>query len=407
MKTREAYCSELTHRISYIAGNKKELQKYSQMIVKKHNMPMNRVIDFLTLRLDISAASEEELFAVSEAFDIDVKDHFEEEDIKTFSKWKYKQITVPKQFEFEMIQIAYDQWIGKTSVKELMKFRDMQIINYNENTQRVMKRINKGTEEIYAISLNKKAIASMEELFRNGTYISNTITLNMPTDTNYTYNNGILTIKNLKRFDITDGYHRYIAMSNLYNQNNDFDYPMELRITNYSEERSRLLIWQEDQKTKMSRIDSNSMNLNSAANMVAQRLNTYSSFLMTGMINNNGGLINASELAEIIRATYFPVSKVFSKVKEIETTARATREISAGINEVVTQDTSLLTKHWSRYFLYCLIYNISKEEPLAELLKESLRMSKEAEKGKMFVGREIRTIDMKKLAEIRKKGGRK
>lgn len=62
--------------------------------------------------------------------------------------------------------------------------------------------------------------------------------------------------------------HRYIAISDLSNLNEDFDYPMELRSTMFSESKAQQMIWQKDQKTKMRKIESDSLNQNNFANQV-------------------------------------------------------------------------------------------------------------------------------------------
>lgn len=381
-------------KINDTAGQAKRIKAYAEQLYKLYKIPNGLSSDYLTKRIDIATATPEIKTAIGKVMGLDVDD-------SVLVDWTYETPKLPKQLIYDMIQIADDQWIGKISVRELMQLRDAQIIKYNENTQRVMKRVHKGNEEIYQISLNKKAILSMEELFRDGIYIPNTITLNMPEGTNFTYRNGTLVIKKLDHFDITDGYHRYIAMSNLYNEDNSFDYPMELRITNYSEDKSRQLIWQEDQKTKMSRIDSDSMNMNSAANKVVQRLNVSPLFNLAGQINTNRGIINSAELAEIIKATYFPVSKIFSKKKELESIISAENEIRDGINYVTSEDMELLEKPWHRLFLYCLVYNINNKVNKKKLLKMTDYMANRAYEEKMFRGREVTRIDMKRLAGIK------
>lgn len=404
MNNREKYNIELSTKISKIACDKKEVLSYSKKISKKHNIPNEQVIDLLNQRMQVAAVDEKVAFAIGEVFNIDLEKYYSPDEIKTLSKWKQEIIKFKFPLEFNMKQISDDQWIGATSVSELMKLRDSQIINYNENTQRIMKRLEKGNEEFYSIHLNIKAIKSIEQLYLNGTYISNTITLNMPEETIFKYNqnSGLLTIKKMDHFDITDGYHRYIAMSNCYNLNPDFDYPMILCITNYSEDKCRQMIWQEDQKTKMAKVDSNSLNLQSSANKVVQKLNTDSTFYLVGSINSNGGCINKSELAEIIRATYFQRTNITSKQKEIQDIIRAEQDLKDGINYLVEKHTELMNKTWDRFFLYTLVYNIYVGEPCINLYDETIRMEKLAINKKMFATREVKQIDMKRLAAIKR-----
>lgn len=404
MNSREKYNKELSGKIAKIASDKKEVISRARKISKKHNIPHEQVIDLLNQRIQIEAVDNNIAFALGEVFDIDLKKYFNSNEIKQLSKWKHETFEFKFPLEFSMKQVAEDQWTGATTVSDLMKLRDAQIINYNENTQRIMKRVEKGNEEFYSISLNVKAIKSIEQLFMDGTYIPNTITLNMPENTLYKFDKDseTLIIKKMDHFDITDGYHRYIAMSNCYNLNPDFDYPMILCITNYSEDKCRQMIWQEDQKTKMAKVDSNSLNLQSSANKVVQKLNTDSSFYLIGSINTNGGCINKSELAEIIRATYFQRTNITSKQKEILDIIKAEQDLRNGINYLVENHTELMNETWNRFFLYTLVYNIYVGEPYVSLYDETIRMEKLAINKKMFATREIKQIDMKRLAAIKR-----
>lgn len=404
MNSREKYNKELFKKISKIASDKKEVTSYAKRISKKHNIPYEQVIDLLNQRIQIAAVDNNIAFAIGEVFDINLDKYFSQSEIKNLSKWKHEKIEFKFPLEFNMKQVSDDQWIGATTVSELMKLRDSQIINYNENTQRIMKKVEKGTEEFYAITLNVKAIKSIEQLYMDGTYIPNTITLNMPEDTIFKFDEDseILTIKKMKHFDITDGYHRYIAMSNCYNVNPDFDYPMILCITNYSEDRCRQMIWQEDQKTKMAKVDSNSLNLQSSANKVVQKLNTDSKFYLVGSINTNGGCINKSELAEIIRVTYFQRANITSKQKEIQDIIKAENDLRDRINYLVENHTELMNETWDRFFLYTLVYNIYVGEPCQTLYDETIRMKNLAITKKMFSTREIKQIEMRRLAAIKR-----
>ena len=50
-----------------------------------------------------------------------------------------------------------------------MKLRAAQLIIYNENTQRVMKRIVHNGKEIYKIEINKSTVEDIEEAYKNDT----------------------------------------------------------------------------------------------------------------------------------------------------------------------------------------------------------------------------------------------
>ena len=71
---------------------------------------------------------------------------------------------------------------------------------------------------------------------------------------------------------------------------------MELRITNFDIDKSRRMIYQYDQKTKMSKQLSDTYNSYAAQNKVVQRINESSMCNLQGEIKI-GGLIDSTTLA--------------------------------------------------------------------------------------------------------------
>lgn len=128
------------------------------------------------------------------------------------------------------------------------------MINYNVNAQRTMQRVIKGDKELYRITLNKHAVNSIRRSFESGEFIPNTITLNIPEDPEnefyYNEKNSELVIKNINHFDISDGYHRYVAACQAYDQNDKFNYPLEIRIVSFDNDKVKKFIFQEDQKQR-------------------------------------------------------------------------------------------------------------------------------------------------------------
>ena len=183
-----------------------------------------------------------------------VDEFFTEEEVREFRKTRYKVKKVAFPLVFEgMAQVASDQWIGVTSAKRLMELKDAQLIRYNANTQRTLKRVVRGEQRFYRISLNKKSVGEIRKRMESDTYIPDDITLNVPVGSEFTYSNGTLKITSMEAFDIIDGYHRYIAMSQSSATKDGFDYPMELRIVNFPEHKAQRFIFQKDQKTLMKR----------------------------------------------------------------------------------------------------------------------------------------------------------
>lgn len=241
---------------------------------KKFGFPPRVITDFISNRGEVSSFDYFTWFVLASVIKEEIiPDFFTDIEIEQYKNERYREVAPVFPLVIEAVQIRDDQWVGKITVKDLMKLRDNHLIHYNENTQRTLRRIVRGNTETYKIYVNNGAIKNIKESFLTGTYIPNMLTLNIPETSDFSYKNGKLTITEMEYFDILDGYHRYRAISDIYNQDKDFDYDMELRIVCFPEEKARQFIWQEDQKTKMRKIDSDQLNSNNAGNQVATSLN--------------------------------------------------------------------------------------------------------------------------------------
>jgi hypothetical protein len=284
----------------------------------------------------------------------EVGKYFTDDEIKMFSAEKFEkpEFELPLVFK-NMVQISQDQWIGRITAKELMALKEAQVIKYNENTQRTMKRIVRGESRYYKIALNEKSVREIKEALESGIYISDDITLNMPVETTeFTYNKGNITISELDKLDIIDGYHRYIAISRAMLENEDFDYPMELRLVNYSEEKAKQLIYQKDQKTKMRQVDSAALNQYNPANIVIDQLNSDPGSNIQGMVARNGGKINQADLSAFINAFYFPTGKATRKdILEVK------KDLQQKFNSYISSDLNLVdhvfTLKETAIIIYC------------------------------------------------------
>lgn len=215
-----------------------------------------------------------------------------------------------KEIKIPMIKVCEDQWIGATTLDFLLSIDENHLMRYNESTQRILRK-KMGSNGIvkYQPYINTAAVNQICDLMKSGTYISNTITFNVIPSDEYEvrYKDGELIIKGFPKdkpiFDILDGYHRFRAMKRLRMADPAFDYPMELRIVEFSEEKAKQFIFQEDQKTKMRVVDSKTYNQDDLANRVVDELNDAGSF--RGMLTRNSTAIDMSVFGDAIRQTYF------------------------------------------------------------------------------------------------------
>lgn len=316
LKAKENLAKYIESQCFKMVTNNETCRKLYDYIFVIYNIPRGYVSDFVTLRKPLIEASEFEMFCilngieyVSGASKSIVDTYFTSQEIQTYSKAKYEVEKIKFPLVFKMVQVTYDQWIGTTTVKQIMELRKAQLINYNINAQRTMQRVIKGDKEIYKISLNQGAVDSIAKELAGGTFIPNTLTFNIPleeeSDFYFDKEKCELVINSLTHLDVSDGYHRYIAACMLSDVNLDFDYPMEIRIVNWDLDKSKTFIWQENQKTKLKKIDSDSLNMNKAANVVVTRINESPRCNFRGLISRNEGIINFSDMAMLVDWFYF------------------------------------------------------------------------------------------------------
>ena len=369
---------QIKESIQKIVYNRSQIQDVVLQLHSRYGIAIGDIMDYISGQTDVNKADTFTLFVLASGID-EILEHsnitekiFTEVEIKEFSSQRIEPDELEFPIRIKCIQINDDQWIGMENVKFLMKLRDAQKINYNTNAQRAMKRIVRGGNEFYRISINNAAVKKIKDLLKRGVFIPNTITLNIPMDSDYSYNSkkNELVIRDLKYFDIADGYHRYLAMSQLYSEDSEFDYPIEIRIISFSDDKIKQFIFQEDQKTRMRKIDSDSMNMDSASNIVAERLNRNIMFNWHGQMSRGGSNINISDFASMVNYFYYrnkpkeePDSKFIMKTEAV---------LIDKLNPIIAQNEKLIDNKVNFKSLLVLFYCITSYDDATEHIRKGL-----------------------------------
>lgn len=226
------------------------LNEISELNYTNHSIDYFITNRIITNRAGLKNITSLQLFCTIDSIDKALNENnlakfYTPNEINNYIKYRDK-ISISFPLEIHCIQINNEQYIGKCDVDFLIALRNSQLINYNKNAQRTLRRVAKGDSEYYEISINKTAVKRIQEAYRTGTFISNTITLNIPQDVEsdfyYDEKEHILIINSIEHFDITDGYHRYVAMCKEKDKNPNFNYDMELRLVNFSLDKTRQFI---------------------------------------------------------------------------------------------------------------------------------------------------------------------
>jgi phosphotransferase system IIB component len=386
---------------------------------EKYEYPASLAADYLSRRASLATATDFELFIMLDGFRqflrglYTLEYFFTDQEIDNYShnKWKKKR---KKSFPLKskMIQVADDQWIGATTAKELMSLRNAQLISYNENIQRTLQRVVKGKKEVYIIKINRKAVNEIRSAMENDTFIPNTLTLNIPMNENsdfyYDTDTMTLTIRSADSLDIIDGYHRFVSITNAIDLNSKFDYPMELRITNYAEDKGQRFIYQEDQKTQMNKRDSNSFNVDDEAVKIARRLNEDPSCNFQGEINRNSGIINFAEMSACIKRLWFHnVNKKEARTINI-TQYKGIKECLNNLSEF---SDSYLNKKYSYKTLVCamiaihyILENDIDRQTTGRIVDYIVKNSNRIDQRKMRPSKGVTESLIKDIEELAKEG---
>lgn len=387
----------LEQEILNITARTEVINNICNYMKDEYDIPRSLTSDLITMRVSLSETNEFVLFCLMNGIEnvlnkngSYLENFFTEQEIKNYKSSKYKTDKIKFPLRFKVMQVTEDQWNGVIDIKTLMKLRKAQLINYNVNAQRTMQRIVMGDKEVYKITLNQEAISSIEKMYRNGTYIPTPFTLNIPLDTEsdfyYDSEQYELVIKSLKHFDITDGYHRYVAACKMSDLESSFNYNMELRIINFSDDKAKQFIYQEDQKTKMRKIDSNSLNMNKAANIVVTRVNESPQCNLQGLIGRNQSIINFGELADLVQYFYF---KGVNKEKEKSVIINTVKELIEDFNMLTEYNLKYLEKRYSYKQLvtamYIFYYYKDKDKTnMCELIEETIKKVNKLDNKKFY-----------------------
>lgn len=367
-----------------------------KFLTNEYGVDERTASDVALMKRQVESCDDRLLYVIAKTYNVGTVDsYYTPNEIKSYNK-KYEKETFKFPIKINAIKVNEDQYLGTITVKELMKFRDAQLINYNENAQRAMKKVVEGNDVFYQISLNKKAVEGIKESFNNNTYISNTITLNIPVDGEFTYNGEELIISSLEHFDILDGYHRYIAMSEISNIDTDFDYTMELRIVSFTDEKARQFIWQEDQKTKMKKIDSEAFNQNTYSNQLIGMLNE--SALLRGIFNIHG-IIDSSMANRMLSITFFYSKRKYSRKELID----VKKYILHCFEVLLEESADILDKEWDNSFIISFFYAIWKQQDESEmikLMKKVYAFSQTEEYQYLFKNKSYKYSDIRRLEKF-------
>ena len=355
MQRRDELEKKIVYGLDELIGYSQKQGELSAKLMKNWDMSLGHASDLVSQRVGLDAETDFTIFVLASELEIKgLNKYFSKIETKEFSNAKYEKKGFKLPLKLDMLQVSSDQWIGRIMISDLMTLRDAQIITYNENTQRTIERVIRGNKEFYRITVDNSVVNKIAMEYEEEQYIPNTLTFNMPENTSFKYDSDKkqLIISELTNLDIIDGYHRYLGAAKALMKNPELDYPMELRIVFFPEGKARQFIWQEDQKTKMTKLDSQSFNQYNYGNTLTQYLNMNPEFVASGLIGKRG-IIDAGYLGQILDELCFK-NKKEKEAKDRYIELRKT--LIPKFNEILDEIPSLLEERWSYRKTLSVIY---------------------------------------------------
>ena len=357
-KGRDALRSRLKTVCEKNAAKSTKVKEYMATCKRIYGIPESAISNYLYNIEDIENINDDLLGPVAETV-LGEKVVAEYIDSASYKGYKYEEISVLDEFH-PVIQVAPDQWITFIDCDDLIVLYDSGKIRYNPETQRPMRRTRSGNTEVYRFYKNDKAIAEMADALRRDLFIPNTITINLlksgfegNLEENYNEASATISFRSIDHFDLLDGYHRFLALRRVKLLDSSFEFTMELRITNFTLDKARQFIFQEDQKTKMTKVQSASYNTNDIANQVVGYLKQK----FPDLIARNGGIIDEALLARAINDIYMGKNVPRVKSEQVKFRNEIANELEGKLSDYVNANPELIDQAWDKdriaVFIWC------------------------------------------------------
>lgn len=395
------------------ASDQDDIQKITMKCYKDFNLPFFRSQTIITMGASSVELKDVEIYWILSAIkdtnktaNFNLDKYFTDIEIDNYSKLKYADGSVTFPITIPCLKLNDNQWICVINANTLIKWRGS-ILRYNKDIQRRLMVVVRKGMTYETISLNMKSVNEMINLFLQGKFISNTLTVNIPDDEidfYYDNENHELVINSINHLDLTDGYHRLVSLSKAKEINPDFDYMMGLMITNFSDSMASQYINQEEQRNVMPKRAVETYNMENVSNRILRRVNGSIDCNLQGKIVN-GGRCDLAYLSAML--DYCLVRKMTDSEKE-QAILKAPREVIAVLNTITEAEpetlTSKLTVLQVRAMAYCCARFYGKEKEKVYDVYNILANSEYSQKERIDInGAERRALA---VFEAKLKGGR-
>lgn len=311
---------------------------------------------------------------------------------------------------FENVTKIGDGYVMALSLQQLKDLHERYVIDYNEEAQRSHVFSEYKNSIIEKIDLDTVSREQITQKMLEGEYKTDFISLNVldnadfrPEFLYYNEEERNLTIFNGK-IEILDGFHRYMAMVGLYDEDPNLNFEIGLKITNYNLEDAKDAVEQYDKQRKLNLEQVKSLKKNDYGNIITDSLNKDSLSMLRSKIVKSEALIRRG-----VGFTYFSIlsdsiSVLFEEELRLPIRVKPITEYLTGffndLCEIFLDEYSSEKKslefHKNTFVLYIaiakLLYNSEGwSEHKKEKLKEILSKIEFKENGRLFSQLKLKT----------------
>lgn len=217
---------------------------------------------------------------------------------KYFTKQEELEFELPypdEEKDFDLVitdwkQVSDTKYKIYTNINEVIQWRNHNKLRFNPETQRDLITISSSDKNIKKLDINRSAINQMKNLMKKGLYYNVCGILNINPDFDYEYlpykDGRNLIIPKECHIDLIEGFHNYIAETELKDEDPNFEFEIEFTLMILDTERANDLISQMDKKTHFRIAQANRIDRTNEVTYIVNTLNTRSTYHLYGTIDN-------------------------------------------------------------------------------------------------------------------------
>lgn len=218
-----------------------------------------------------------------------------EMDIIKGYKREIKEVDISELLVFDnVLQISRDMWTTIVPIQRIADLYNNMAVSYDFRTQRQPRNISMKEGIIQTPDINRSSVEEIRDSLLEGSFIPNTITFNIPiensSDIKFDKVNNRLIIKE-KVLKVLDGFHRSLGIMAALQNNPDLKYNFIIVITNFTTDKAKQLIVQEDKRNPIAKSYLKSIDEANQYTAVINMLNEDSKSEIRGKITTDYSLV--------------------------------------------------------------------------------------------------------------------